>query len=228
VRRVGILLLLVVAAACGTSLAAFASQSPKALRASIFAAAGTRHSVHYVTVSVGPVRTRMVADVAADRGIQRIAFTKSGRTGHVTVIVVGKIAYVRGDAFALHNYMEFTKAQSSRYAGRWISIPPPRNEAVAAAVTFSSFLHELQSPKLRAVRVLTGKIGGQKVVGVRSTGKERGLRFVSSLFALRGSQPLPVREKDVVPTKGYASLVTMTRWNEPVRVHAPAHATPVS
>lgn len=170
----------------------------------------------------------MVADVAADRGIQRIAFTKSDRTGHVTVIVVGKIAYVRGDAFALHNYMEFTKAKSSRYAGRWISIPPPQNEAVAAAVTFSSFLHELQSPKLRAVRVLTGKIDGQKVVGVGSTGKERGLRFVSSLFALRGSQPLPVREKDVVPTKGYSSLVTMTRWNEPVRVHAPAHATPVS
>src|SRR5215470_4901373 len=108
------------AAACATCVAAFASQSPKALRAAILDAARSRHSVHYVLTSVGPAQTRMVADVGADRGVQRIAFTKAGKTGQVTVIVVNRTAYVRGDAFTLHNYMEFTKQQSTRYAGRWI------------------------------------------------------------------------------------------------------------
>lgn len=225
-KRVGILLL-VLAAAAVAGAAAFASQSPKAVRASIFAAARTRHSVHYVSVSIGKARTNMEADVGADRGIQRIAFTKSGRTGHVTVIVVGKTAYVRGDAFTLHNYMEFTKAQASRYAGRWISIQPPQNAAVVQAVTFPSFLHELQSPKLRAVRVLMGKIVGQKVIGVRSTGKVHGLQFESTLFAMRGPLRLPLQEEDVVPKKGFRTFVMMTRWNEHVHVSAPAHPTPV-
>jgi len=226
VKRVGILLL-VVAAAGAAGAAALASQSPKAVRASILAAAGTRHSVHYVAVSIGKARTNMDADVGADRGIQRITFTKSGRTGHVTVIVVGKTAYVRGDAFTLHNYMEFTKAQSARYAKHWVSIPSPQNAAVVQAVTFPSFLKQLRTPKLRAVRVLRGKIAGEKVVGVRSTGKVHGVRFVSTLLAQQGPLRLPVQEEDAAAAKAFRSFVMMTRWNEHVAVHAPAHAVPV-
>jgi len=169
----------------------------------------------------------MDADVGADRGIQRITFTKGSRTGHVTVIVVGKTAYVRGDAFALHNYMDFTKAKSARYAKHWISIPSPRNAAVVQAATFPSFLKELRGPKLRAVRVLTGKVAGEKVVGVRSTGKVHGVRFVSTLLGQEGPLRLPVQQEDVVAAKGFRSFVMMTRWNEHVAVRAPAHATRV-
>jgi hypothetical protein len=227
VKRVGALLL-VVAAAGGAGAVASASQSPEAVRASIFDAARSRHSVHYVSTSVGPAQTKMVADAGADRGIQRIAYTKSGKTGQVTVIVVGTMAYVRGDAFTLHNYMKFTKSQSTRYAGRWISIPPPLNSAVAAAVTFSSFLKELATSKARATRVLAAKIGGQPLIGVRSVGRDHGFRVVTSLYAVRGPLRLPVREKEVVPAKGWQSVATMMRWNERVRVRRPAHAVPIS
>lgn len=198
------------------------------MQTAILDAARSRHSVHYVMKTLGLARLKMVADVSADRGIQRIVFTRSGTTGHVTVIVVNRVAYVRGDAFTLHNYMRFTKAQSAGYAGRWISIPPSLNSSVAAAVTFPSFLEELQTPKTRAVSVLAGMIGGQKVVGVRSVGKEHGFRVVNSLYAVGGQRPLPVQQRQDVPAKGWWSVATMTHWNEPVRVQKPGHAVPIS
>ena len=218
--------MLVVAAAGVAAALSGAAQSPKALRASILSAARAKHSVRYTTTGGrGQVRERMVADVAAGRGIQRIAFTKSGRTGHVTVEVVNKTAYIRGDAFTLHNYMEFTTSQASRYAGHWIALLHTSRAyaTVAAAVTFSSFLAELQ-PKGKALRIVSGTVGGKTAVGVRSSFDQHGLRLVSTLFARPGADRLPVEEKDVVPGKNASSVVTMSRWNERVRVKAPARA----
>ena len=52
------------------------------------AALRTEHSVHYVSVQrAGPISLTMVCDVGRTSGIQRITFRKSGKTGHVTVIV---------------------------------------------------------------------------------------------------------------------------------------------
>lgn len=218
--------LLVLAAAAGAAVQAGAAQSPKALRAAILAAARTKRSVHYTTTGGrGNVRERMVADVAAGRGIQRIAFTKAGRTGHVTVEVVNRNAYIRGDAFTLHDYMGFADAQAARYAGRWIALSHTSRgyATVAAAVTFSSFLAELQ-PKGKAVRIVSGTAGGKKVVGVRSSTDQHGVRLVTTLFARPGAVPLPAEEKEVVPGKNASSVAAMSRWNEPVHVTAPAHA----
>jgi hypothetical protein len=223
VRRIGILLL-IVAAASGATLGASAALSPKELRASMLAAAQAQHSVHYVATSVGQARIRIVGDAGSDRGIQRISFTRFGRTGHVTVVVVRRTAYVRGDPFTLHTYMLFSAAQSSRYAGHWVSIPPSLNSAVAADVTFSSFVKSL-SIKGQYSRV-SGVVGGHRVQGVRTTGIEHGLRVIDFLFARVGSLPLPVEEQDLLPTKGYSSITTMSRWNERVDVHAPAHSIP--
>src|SRR5437773_10215969 len=86
--------------ACVISAVSLAASSPLALLARIIATARAQHSVHYVsTAQLGTTRVVQVADVAAATGIQRISYTKSGTTGHVTVIVSAHRAYVRGDAF---------------------------------------------------------------------------------------------------------------------------------
>ena len=227
VRRLGSLLI-VVAIAGGATALALAAQTPKALRASILAAARAQRSVHYVTNTHGVATLRIDGDVAGDRGVQRIAFTKAGRTGHVTVRVVKRIAYVRGDAFSMRNYMLFSASQSSRYAGRWISVPQSWSSysTLAAAVTLRSFLSELNL-KGTSARI-SGTVGGRRVVGVRTTGKEHGLRAIDTLWARAGAKPLPVQDKLVAPSKGYLARATMTRWNERVAVRAPAHAVPIS
>jgi hypothetical protein len=224
VVRVGVLLL-VAAAAAAAAAASFAAQSPTALRASILAAARTQHSVHYDSTSVGPVRTQIVGDAAADRGIQRITFTQSGKTGHVTVVVIKRTAYIRGDAFTLNTYMELPAPGAARYANRWISVAHANRAFadIAADVTLGSFVQSLNLGG-KTVRV-TGTVGGRKVVGVRMTRSEQGLREVETLFARTGRLHLPVEEKDVVQGQGWTQA-TMTRWNEPVRLHAPAHTVP--
>lgn len=170
----------------------------------------------------------MNCDVAGDRGIQRITFTKHGRTGHVMVRVAHRTAYIRGDAFTLHGYMGFTSAQASRYAGRWISLPHTSSgyKTVAAGVTFSSLLRLLY-PHGNPVRV-SGTLDGRKVVGVRVKQRNSGLRYIETLWAKKHGTPLPVEEYQVAPSKGYWQRVTMSRWNEPVHVRAPAHAVPIS
>lgn len=217
--------LLVLAAAAAAAAASFAAQSPTALRTSILAAARAQHSVHYVSTSVGPVRTEVVGDAAADRGIQRITFTQSGKTGHVTVVVIKRTAYFRGDAFTLNAYMELPAPGAAKYAGRWISVAHANRAFadIAADVTLPSFVQSLDLGG--ATTRVTGTVGGRPVVGVRMTRSEQGLREVETLFARTGRLHLPVEEKDVVAGQGWTQA-SMTRWHERVRLHAPTHTVP--
>jgi hypothetical protein len=219
-------LLVAIAGVCAAAVA-FAAQSPKALRASILSAASAQHSVHYVTTDVGPARLRMVADVARDHGIQRIAFTKGVRTGHVTVIVAHRTVYLRGDAFTMKNYMGFSSSQASRYQGRWISMAHTWSgyKTVSAAVTLGSFLHEL-GPKGPLVRI-SGHVDGRAVTGVRGGEVIQGVHVSEILYAARGTL-LPVLVNDVAKSRGYSSRTVMTSWGEPVRVQIPAKSVPVS
>lgn len=171
----------------------------------------------------------MVCDVAKDRGIQRISFTKGGTTGHVTVLVVNRTAYIRGDAFALHTYMGFTSAQASQYHGRWIAIPHgfPSYATVAAGVTLASVVHELEMTG-SSLRRVAGTFGGHAVVGVRRTGKVSGLQTIETLYAQAHGAPLPVAQIQVAPAKGYRDTTTLSHWNEPVRVAPPTNAVPIS
>lgn len=112
--------------ACATAAVgvADAATSPTALRTAILKAELAKQSLHYVTAtSQAGLRVRDVADVARDRGIQRFTMlSKSGKTGHLTILVVHSTAYFHGDAFALHA-LGFQTSFASAVAGKWISIP---------------------------------------------------------------------------------------------------------
>lgn len=76
--------------------------------------------MHYVSSArLAATHVLQVADVGATEGIQRITFTKGGRTGQVTVVVSNRRVYFRGDAFVLVNYMGFKPTASASYAHKW-------------------------------------------------------------------------------------------------------------
>ena len=205
-----------------------AAQSPRALRASIFAAARKQHSVHYVEHGAAgrALRQIMVADVAGTRGIQRIGFTLQGKSGNFTVIVVKGVAYLRGDAFALHGYLGFTAAQASAYHGRWIAVPPgnARYRDLAASVTLPSFLHDIYPTAPLALVPAT--LRGRKVTGVRGISRGPGVKFYEALLPDAKRRPLAV--SDIDPTKGFLDAIRISRWNERVHVTAPAGAVPIA
>jgi len=159
-------------------------------------AAAAQQSVHYVSTSSVPGHAiRMVSDVGPSRGIQRITVTSHGRSGPATVLVVGHTAYIRGNAFTLHNYFPFTQAQAASYAGKWISIPSTSGaySAVAADATFASFLADLlPSTHLSVVRAT---IAGRKSLGVRGSVRQAGVTLVETVYAPARGTPLPSVEK---------------------------------
>jgi hypothetical protein len=219
--------LVVVACTVAAVASADAAISPRALRSAILKAALANHSVHYVAVStVLGARTKMVSDVAVDRGIQRVTFSRKGKIGHATTMLVKSTAYVRGDAFALRAYMRLPKSFASHHAGQWISIPhtSPVYRFATIDVTFKSFISD-SVPRHR-LSVVRGTVAGKKLRGLR--GKASGRIGTLTVFVPRSGPKLPVEAKDVVRGAYPAtSRVTMSHWNEPVHVNAPAHAVPL-
>jgi len=219
--------IIVVACAVAAIGDASAAMSPRALRAAISKAASSKHSVHYVTVSSSSRgRSTMVSDIAADRGIQRVRFTKGVGSGHVTMLVVKSTAYIRGDAFTLHGYMGFPLSLASRYAGKWILIPHTSllYGPIAIDVTYGSFIRDALPQG--HLSIVSGMVGGRKVRGLHGIAREGG---TLTLYVPTSGSLLPLEGKESVRAPVAASSrVTMTRWNEPVRVSAPAHAVPLS
>jgi hypothetical protein len=225
VRIVGIVIAVALAAAVAAAVA-LAAQSPKALRASIFAAARRQHSVHYVEHAVAPrLRQTMVADVAGNRGIQKVTFTLQGKKGQFTVRVVKRIAYVRGNPLGLES-AGLTAADAARYQGRWVLIPPSNHlySDLAADVTMPTFLHDIY-PRAPLTLVRT-TIGSKEITGVHGINRESGITFLEALFPDSKLRPLGVT--DVDKKDGFADVTNMSRWNEAVHVKAPAHAVRIS
>jgi hypothetical protein len=220
---------LVVGIAAGTAAVALAARSPQQWRAAMLAAASGRHSVHYVSSgSAAGHRIRMVADVGKGRGIQRITFTSHGHSGPATVLVVSRSAYIRGNTFTMRKFFGFTQAESTRYAGKWISIPSsnPGYSGVAADATFASFLADLL-PK-EHLKLVRATIAGRRSVGVRGSVLQGGTKLVETVYAPAQGAPLPFEASATSPDHPGTSSSRLSRWNEPVHLTAPANAVPIS
>ena len=226
--RIGVLVL-VAATAALTATVALAAQSPKQLRAAMLAAASARHSVHYVSTTSAPGRTiRITGDVGPNLGSQRITLRLGGHSGQANVLVVGGSAYIRGNAFTMQNFFPFTKAQATKYAGQWISIPSTSGaySAVSADATFASFLADLlPGTHLSSVRA---KVDGKAAVGIRGVVRQAGTKLVETVYAPASGTPLPFAEKAVVTGSRGAGTTRMSRWNETVHVTAPASSVPIT
>jgi len=210
-----------------TSTSSPPSVSPRAQLAAMRSAARSKHSVHTVSISTAPGHTiSIVCDAGTNEGSQRIIVTDHGKTGSLMVIVTAGTAYVRGDALTLHLYYGFSSGQSTRYAGKWISVPDSNAAyaTVSAGVTFASFLSQLFQPMTTPSIVTAGRL-----IGVHGTVHgQAGPSAMTTLFAPAHGEPLPVKQTAKSSGKGGTGVVTMSKWNEPVQVSAPANAVPIT
>lgn len=202
-----------------------AAASPSQSLAAILAAGRAQHSVHYVALATNGVsRTRLVADVAATEGIQRITYAIGARTGTVTVLLKAGTVYVRGETFVLSTYLGFQAPASAKYANTWIRVPGSDRAyaPLAAAVTLPSTIDEFQlAGPLSFLPEKT--VAGRRVTGIKGTAGRPPAR--AALYARAQGTPLPVGE---VETLGKALDETLlSRWNEPVHVPVPARSVPI-
>lgn len=227
-RRIAIVVL-VSAGLATTAAVALASTSPKALRASIVAAVRAQRSVHWsATEVIGPVAITTGTDAARTGGVQHVTLAVGTLRAHARIIVTGGVAYVRGDALGLQMNLGVTAAQGKKYAGRWISIPKFDSSytETAAGDTMGSIVHEL------AVRgrlsLLHGKLRGMRVIGVRGISGSGTKQTVEVVFTRAHGKRLPIEEDTLAPGKHAIGHTAFSKWNETVKVQAPASSTPIA
>lgn len=164
----------------------------------------------------------MVCDVGRNGGVQRITFSRGGRRGRLVIRVIGRAAYVRGDAFALNGYMGFREAPSRRYAQRWIEIPHTDRAfaGVADAATLRTEIDHLRFVDVDPP-ILPGRIGGQAVLVVRGT-RSRTPLHEALLYVRAHGIPLPVASRNTY-FSGATYTTRFSNWNELIRLEAPAH-----
>ena len=201
--------------------------APRAKLAAMRSAAQSQHSVHWVQSSSAPGhKIQIVADVGEKEGMQQITITDHGQTGHVSTLVSGDAAYMRGDALGMRLYYGFSKANATKYAGKWISVPSsnPGYPTVSTFLTFPSFISHLFLPVTNPSLVPRGSL-----IGVRGTVHgQAGVTVTATVFAPAHGKPLPVKQTAASSSHLGAGMVTMSDWNEPVHVSAPANAVPIT
>jgi hypothetical protein len=108
-----------------TTAAVAAGETPSQLVASVYAAALAAGSFHYVDQQTLGINGTLVqqtesGDVGRGEGVQFV----SGRLGDSEAIVIGSVAYLRGNAAALQVYLLYPLHRADAYANRWISFTP--------------------------------------------------------------------------------------------------------
>ena len=149
---------------------------------------------------------------------------------HAEVVLLGGVAYIRGDATAVTSVFGYPASQVGRLANHWISLVATDADfpTVTDAVTLASALDHttIDAPFT---------VGGQKVVDgvtavavsgqVPESGSDPG--GTGTLYVSTGSDPLPV-ELDEVATDGTTSTLKFSAWTVSAALVAPSGAIAAS
>jgi hypothetical protein len=165
-------------------------------------------------------------DATADGGRQYITLSTGG---HVTVLYVGGVGYVQGDAQGLAGFMDVPLSQAQSLAGQWIAVHPGQELGgssyadIIAGITLSSVASEIA---LDAPLTLTAPatVAGQRAIGVQGHPPASEQLPASARVTLdvtaAGSRPL---RETVVASGGFTSTTTFSDWGESVPLSAPQH-----
>lgn len=165
-------------------------------------------------------------DATADGGRQYITLSTGG---HVTVLYVGGVGYVQGNAQGLVGFMDVPSAQAQSLAGQWIAVHPGQELGgssyadIVAGITLSSVASEIA---LAAPLALTAPatVAGQRALAVQgrvpASQQPPASARVTLDVAADGSRPL---RETVVASGGYKSTTTFSDWGESVPLSPPPH-----
>jgi len=209
-----------------------------------------RTSAPTAFVDLAPAQVVTRAEAAADRadsahmvvevihGTQSETLTddSSRTTGHqmitagsqlAEIVVVRRIAYIRGNASALAGYFNLPTPVASKLAGHWVSFRPSDigYANVTVGVTLDSALKALDPKGTLHTDPLT-RISGIRTVGVSGvSGGLKGTLFVDAAGAHLPVEAVQVSGSDKSRT---TATITLSRWGEKIVISPPPDAIPIS
>jgi hypothetical protein len=203
--------------------------SATAVVAASLAALKAGRAVHIMISTVLPNGSITYSDDATTDGGRQYITLSTG--GHVTVLYVGGVGYVQGDAQGLAGFMAVPLSQAESLAGEWIAIHPGQDLGgssyadIVAGITLSSVASEiaLDAP---LTQTAPATVAGQRAIGVQG-GVPASEQLPASAratldVAAAGSRPL---RETIVANGGYKTTTTFSDWGESVPLSPPQHST---
>jgi hypothetical protein len=169
-------------------------------------------------------------DAGKTSGVQTLVVKSSKATERMTALVVGATGYVKGNEAALANVIGLTKAESSKYANKWLSFPTS-NQGLGELV--GGLLSSQVSKELEIGGPYTlGKsatIAGQDATAIKgAVANDNGGKVPVVLYIPSSGTPLPIQEVTNAGNSGGSSaihgVVTFSHWGENKSQTAPANA----
>ena len=186
--------------------------------------------VHFDSVAQQNGATLEVSgDAGTTSGSQKLLVKNKKVKERMTARVVGSTGYVSGNAAALQNVIGLTKAQSSKYAGTWLSFPTSNSnlDELVGGLISSQVSKELEI----GGPYTYGKpatVAGQQATAINgSVATESGGKVPVVLYLPSSGTPLPIREVTNAAKSGGSSAihgtVTFSHWGENKSQAAPSH-----
>jgi hypothetical protein len=169
-------------------------------------------------------------DAGRTSGAQTLVVKDKSVTERMTARVVGSTGYVSGNDAALLHVIGLTKAESTKYAGKWLSFPAS-NQSLGELV--GGLLSSQVSKELQIGGPYTyGKpatVQGQKATAIEgSVANQSGGKVPVLLYIPATGNPLPIQEVTNVGAASGSSaihgVVTFTHWGEDKNQSAPSGA----
>jgi hypothetical protein len=221
-------ILMVAASAALPPLAAGATTTTSAATLYAQTLATTKSwSVHYASTGTsGGVTILTSGDAGPASGVQQVLVGKAGITDDATLIVIGGITYMKGNARALTDLTGLSPAQAQANVGKWVQFS-------TANQAFAQIVAGVRSQDVAQELALTGPytfgptktINGIRVDAIRGKqrlGSQKPVRAV--LYVRAKGSHVPV-EEDSLNAQGQPNGVehtTYSHWGEPVRPSAPS------
>jgi hypothetical protein len=193
-------------------------------------AVGTK-GVHFSSLAKQNGATLAVnGDAGTTSGAQTLVVKNKNVTERMTARVVGSTGYVTGNEAALQDVIGLTKAESTKYAGKWLSFPTS-NTGLAELV--GGLISSEVAKELEIGGPYTfGKsatVAGQKANAILgSVSTESGTKVPVLLYIPASGSPLPIQEVTNSGSSGSASaihgVVTFSDWGENKSQTAPSGA----
>ena len=184
------------------------------------------HWVHEVGKVTAPAETaKVVNDIGTSSGRQVIVVNGA----HAEVIIVHKVAYIKGDSKAVINYFQLTKTDPAKYANKWLSITSSSSgyANVSQSVTLKSDFDTWKIPgKLTEGKATT--VDGKSVIPIKGkvTLSASSPSVSVTLYVSASGKTLPV--EIVLTSTSETEVVQWSKWGSPVSLSAPSKSTPVA
>jgi hypothetical protein len=196
--------------------------TPGALLAKALANGNAKGWAHVdVMTTNGGVTTVLSTDLGPAGGHQVVTV----KGAHAEALLVGGVAYARGDAATVTSYFGLPTADTT-VGGQWVSLLPNDRgySGVSIGMNLSSALTEYALTAPYRVGAPT-VVGGQQVVPISGIVSQvgKGPSGLGTLYITPGAATLPV-ELDIAGADGSKSTITYSRWGVAVALAAPVGA----